>query len=113
MGSIPSGGTKISKSFSNLLDSVTIKYNDIFTFGKYMDCTVEDVINYDPDYILWLYKEGRLFEHKVIRACVVLLTEELQKLRKTNRSNYSYNRTEQANINLNQQDDWLDDDIPF
>ena len=32
--------------------------DDVLTFGKYKDCTIEKVLNDEPEYILWLDDEG-------------------------------------------------------
>jgi hypothetical protein len=38
---------------------------------------------------------------------------ELRKNKLPKNYNYSYNRAEQANVSLAQQDEWPDEDIPF
>jgi uncharacterized protein (DUF3820 family) len=33
-----------------------LSYNDILPFGKYENQKVSDIIERDPDYIMWLYE---------------------------------------------------------
>jgi hypothetical protein len=40
--------------------------DDVITFGKYVGCTVEDIIKDSPDYIEWLIKEGKQFYPSVL-----------------------------------------------
>lgn len=39
-------------------NKIFTQVSDVFTFGKYEGQTIGEVIELDPDYILWLDEEG-------------------------------------------------------
>lgn len=53
-------GFNMNVNFSNLDSMNKLTLNTRMPFGKYKGTLVKDIVNFDSDYIIFLYKENRI-----------------------------------------------------